>query len=244
MSGSNRFMVIACSGAAAAALAGTPSSFGKGNEATGAAAPRLLLEQSFEPRPVEKVEIGDFHFVRGRLAPVHTHEAPVFGYVSRGKIRYQVAGQKEQLLNTGDAFYEPVGPHILHFDAAGNQPAVFTDFNFERPGEPFIKFPKPLTEKIDRRPFPTVTLGGEMVDKVQVYAYDLSRDQQITLASDGPSTLWYVDAGDVRLTLDGQPSRVIEPGKTFSTLKGSAGTVALGKGQGGKLIAFRWLASH
>ena len=242
MSRLNQVVLLAANGAAAAVLGVGSSTFAKG----GAADPRpvLLVEQSFEPRAVEKVEIGDFHFTHGILAPVHTHQAPVFGYVSRGKIKYQVAGQSGQLLNKGDAFYEPAGPDILHFDDVGTEPAVFTDFNFEKPGEPFIKFAKPLAVKIDRRTLPTVQLDGEVVDKIQVYAYDVARDQRITLAAGEHSTLWYVDSGLVTLELAGEGAQQIQEGATFDVPKGRAAKISGGKNRASKLISFRLLNSR
>lgn len=242
MSRLNRIVLVAGSGAAAAVLGIAPVTMARG----GASEPRpvLLVEQSFEPRAVEKVEIGDFHFTHGLLAPLHTHDAPVFGYVSRGRIKYQVAGQGEQLLNKGDAFYEPAGPDILHFDDAGSDAAVFTDFNFEKPGEPFIKFPRPLTVKIDRRSLPTVELGGEIVDTIQVYAYDLAHDQHIPLAAGDHSTLWYVDSGQATLELAGQPAQHVQDGNTFTVPRGRAGKITVGKNRAAKLIAFRLLSSR
>jgi quercetin dioxygenase-like cupin family protein len=242
MSRLNQIVLVAGSGAAAAVLGVGSSTLAKG----GASEPQpvLLVEQSFEPRAVEKVEIGDFHFTHGLLAPLHTHDAPVFGYVSRGKIKYQVAGQGEQLLNKGDAFYEPAGPDILHFDDAGTEAAVFTDFNFEKPGEPFIKFTKPLAVKIDRRSLPTVALGGEVVDKIQVYAYDLARDQHIALAAGDHSTLWYVDSGQATLDLAGQAAQHVPEGKTFAVAKGQAGKITAGRNRAAKLISFRLLSSR
>ena len=121
-----------------------------------------LLSVHFEAREVVKIEAGDFHFAPGQLAPIHTHAAPAVGYVSKGSIFYQVEGEKPQLLTEGDAFYEPVGPRILRFDnASKTEEAVFIDFNLQQAGEPFIVFEKELTEHIDRRTLPTLTLEGK-----------------------------------------------------------------------------------
>jgi hypothetical protein len=79
---------------------------------------KLLLEQDFDALMINKIDIGDIHFLKGQKVPVHTHVAPVFGYVSKGSIYYQVEGQEPRLLREGDAFYEPAGPTILHFDNA------------------------------------------------------------------------------------------------------------------------------
>ena len=100
-----------------------------------------LLTAHFEPRQVVQVEIGDFHFVPGQVAPIHTHAAPAVGYVAKGQIIYQVEGERQQILSAGDVFYEPVGPRILRFDnASATEEAIFLDFNLEQVDEPFILF--------------------------------------------------------------------------------------------------------
>lgn len=65
-----------------------------------------LLTANFETRDVVQVEAGDFHFLPGQVAPIHTHSAPAVGYVAKGAIIYQVEGEKPQILREGDAFYE------------------------------------------------------------------------------------------------------------------------------------------
>ncbi len=98
-----------------------------------------LLTVNFDAREVVKIEAGDFHFVPGQPAPIHTHAAPAVGYVSKGAILYQVEGEKPQLLKEGDAFYEPVGPRILRFDnASKTEEAIFIDFNLQQAGSPLL----------------------------------------------------------------------------------------------------------
>ena len=65
-----------------------------------------LLTANFAPRQVVQVEVGDFHFTPGQVAPIHTHDAPAIGYVAKGMIIYQIEGEKPQILREGDAFYE------------------------------------------------------------------------------------------------------------------------------------------
>lgn len=172
-----------------------------------AAAPRPLLDARFAARDLAQVEIGDFHFRPGQKAPVHTHAAPAIGYVSKGMIRYQVEGQPMRLLKAGDAFYEPAGPRILHFDnASPTEEAIFTDFNLERAGDPFIVFDHAPTETIDRRAFPTVPLALAGVARARGTASTLTRPHMLA----GP-LLGYVAAG--RLTLGGRHYR---RGETFA----------------------------
>ena len=45
-----------------------------------------------------------------------------------GTIRFQVENQPEPILQAGDAFLEPAGAHILHFDNVGPGRARFVAF--------------------------------------------------------------------------------------------------------------------
>lgn len=202
---------------------------------------KKLLGQQFEARPVSQVEIGDFHFTPGQIAPIHTHAAPVFGYVSKGSIYYQVEGQKPQLLKAGDAFYEPVGPNILHFDnPSKTEEAVFTDFNFERAGEPFIVFPAPPTERIDRRSFPTETLDGAIVDTMEVYEQSLSPSEKLDLPAGRETAYAYVAQGSMSVQICGQAPIVYLAGQTFYEPKAGGGTrvVNASNSSVAKVIAF------
>ncbi len=183
---------------------------------------RHIFSANFAPRPVNQVEVGSFHFTPGQPAPVHTHAAPVFGYVSKGRIIYQVEGQKPRLLKAGDAFYEPVGPRILRFDnASASEEAVFTDFNLEQPGEPFIVFPTPPTAKIDRRPLPTTKFTGAIVNHVDGYATLIAPAGQIAASPRGLALFGYVAAGSI--TLDG---RTYAAGQTYHQPAGRAAGIA------------------
>lgn len=161
---------------------------------------RQILDVRFAPRVVQQIEVGDFHFTPGQPAPVHTHDAPVYGYVSKGAIVFQVEGRKPQILKAGDAFYEPVGPRILRFDnASKTEEAIFTDFNLERAGDPFIVFPKPPTAKIDRRGFPTISVGGISLNGVKGFAHGLAGGQSLTVPASAAPVTGYVVAGAVQI---------------------------------------------
>ncbi len=175
-----------------------------------------LLTATFEPRSVVQVEVGDFHFKPGQVAPIHTHTAPAVGYVAKGEIIYQIEGEKPRILRAGDAFYEPAGPRILRFDnASATEEAIFLDFNLEQAGEPFIVFENPPTEAIDRRALPTVDLGGRSVDQVDIYTSDLPRNGTLTL-DDRTPTLGLVAEGVVELRVDGKTTQRIAAGGSFA----------------------------
>jgi len=96
-----------------------------------------LLDAALEARP----EIGHVRSARIELAPGqetgrHRHPCDVVGYVAAGTIRFQVEGEGERILGAGDAFHEPAGAPIAHFDnASADEPATFIAFYLLPPGE-------------------------------------------------------------------------------------------------------------
>jgi quercetin dioxygenase-like cupin family protein len=191
--------------------------------ATAPSGPVKLLTARFEARSVRKIEVGDFHFTAAQVAPVHTHAAPALGYVSKGSIVYQVEGQPVQLLKAGDAFYEPAGPRILHFDnGSTTEEAVFTDFNFERAGEPFIVFPTPpVNLKLDRRSFPTVDVqGGPDVRAIDIFAETIGPGASIERPARPVPVMGYVAEGAVELR-GAESSRSADAGHSFDLPAGS-----------------------
>lgn len=178
-----------------------------------------LLTAHFDSRKVVQIEAGDFHFLPGQVAPIHTHSAPAIGYVSKGEIIYQVEGEKPQLLREGDAFYEPVGPRILRFDnASATEEAIFIDFNLEQKDEPFIVFEKELTEHIDRRTLPTVAFKKQKFERADIFVTELEPKGRKVLKRKQP-ILGYVAEGVINLNIKGQQSLRIVAGETFSLPK-------------------------
>lgn len=183
--------------------------------AANSAAPVKLLTAKFEPRQVVQVEVGDFHFLPGQVAPVHTHDAPAIGYVAKGSILYQVEGEKPQILNEGDAFYEPAGPKILRFDnASATEEAIFIDFNLEQEGEPFIVFEEQPTEAIDRRGLPTIDLVDQVVEQADIYSNDIAAGSSVTLGQ-GQPTLGLVAEGVVELRVKAGAVQRLVAGQSF-----------------------------
>ena len=200
-----------------------------------------LLTAKFAPRQVKQVEAGDFHFKPGQVAPIHTHSAPAVGYVAKGAIIYQIEGEKPQVLRAGDAFFEPTGQRILRFDnASATEEAVFIDFNLEQTGEPFIVFEKKLTQAIDRRPLPTVDLGGKSVKQVDIYTTDLPHSASLNLAAREP-TLGFVAEGVIELRVKGKATQRIIAGKSFALPRaGSEATVTNASSEtSARVITFR-----
>lgn len=204
-----------------ATLAAT-AAFADSAATTSAGSSVKLLTANFESREVAQVEVGDFHFAPGQVAPIHTHRAPAVGYVAKGMIIYQIEGQRPRILREGDAFYELVGPRILRFDnASATEEAIFVDFNLEQVDEPFIVFEEQPTQAIDRRTLPTVSLGGKSVEQVDVYANELQGGEELPLEISAP-TLGLVTEGVIELRVNGEPTKRIVAGGSFSLPTGDS----------------------
>lgn len=209
------FQKLVLSAAILSATALAPGIVTATSSATGESTSKLLTA-NFETRKVVKIEAGDFHFVPGQIAPIHTHAAPAVGYVAKGEILYQVEGEKPQLLREGDAFYEPAGPRILRFDnASATEEAIFIDFNLQQLGEPFIVFEEELTVNIDRRTLPTVETAALDIGQVDMFVSELEPNGNKTLQKQ-ELVLGYVAEGIVELAIPGQAKRQYVAGESFS----------------------------
>jgi len=180
----------------------------------------LLLSAEFEPRAVTKIEVGDFHFKPGQRAPVHTHEAPAFGYVTEGSILYKVEGREPVLMHAGDVYYEPAGPIISMFDnASTTKGAVFIDINLQQEDETFILFENPPTEAIDRRTLPETNYANSVtIDGGDVYSHTLQPDAKQYVDVDHPISV-YIAEGDVDVRMNGKRVKRLKAGDVFYEYK-------------------------
>ncbi|WP_167684988.1 cupin domain-containing protein [Parasedimentitalea denitrificans] len=205
-----------------------------------------LLTANFETRHVVQVEAGDFHFAPGQVAPVHTHDAPAVGYVAKGSIIYQVEGEKPQVLNAGDAFFEPVDQRILRFDnASATEEAIFIDFNLEQEGEPFIVFEDTPTEAIDRRTLPTFDINDTDINQVDIHEVNIPAADAIVVESD-VATVGIVAEGIVVIETPGVETQRIVAGQSFSLPESVSGTeIRNGSTEvPAKVISFRLIPSQ
>jgi quercetin dioxygenase-like cupin family protein len=188
--------------------------------------PDHMLSIAFEQRKVTKIEVGDFHFIPGQRAPVHTHTAPAIGYVSKGTIVMEIEGRDPIILQEGDVYYEPVGPRITMFDnVSPTKEAVFIDLNLEQEGEPFIVFENPPTENIDRRTLPEITYEtGVVVDGADIYSHTLQPDAKHYVDTNNPISA-YVAKGNVEVRQNGKRIRRLKAGDIFYHYKQDAGVV-------------------
>lgn len=84
---------------------------------------------------VERVEVKEIQLVPGQQVGLHLHPCPVVGYIASGAIRFQIEGQPERILRTGEAFFEPSDTRIIHFDATPEGPVTFIAFYLLGRGE-------------------------------------------------------------------------------------------------------------
>jgi quercetin dioxygenase-like cupin family protein len=98
-----------------------------------------LLTQPLDTKP-DRMEAYRVELPPGQPAGRHFHPGPVAGYVERGLIAFEPAGQAVRELRPGDVFFEPAGETIHRFDNLSDaEPAVFVAFYLLDGGQPLIK---------------------------------------------------------------------------------------------------------
>ena len=55
----------------------------------------------------------------------HYHPVPVVGYIVSGEIAFQIEGQKTQILQAGDVFFEPADAIVVRWENIGTARTVF-----------------------------------------------------------------------------------------------------------------------
>ncbi|MEV6237023.1 cupin domain-containing protein [Lentzea sp. NPDC051838] len=50
-------------------------------------------------------------------APPHRHPGPIYGYVVKGAVAFELEGQPERVIRAGEAFHEP-GGDVIHYKGA------------------------------------------------------------------------------------------------------------------------------
>ena len=96
-----------------------------------------LLATALAAAPtVERVRAARIELGPLQESGTHRHPCDVVGLVTSGSIRFQPEGEPARLLGPGDAFHEPAGATIAHFDnTLDREPATFVAFYLLPPGE-------------------------------------------------------------------------------------------------------------
>ncbi len=87
----------------------------------------LLTAAFAEAATVGRVEVKEIRLAAHQATGTHVHPGPVVGLVTQGAILFQVDGEPPRTIAAGEAFYEPAGARIMHFDAT-DAPATFVAF--------------------------------------------------------------------------------------------------------------------
>jgi quercetin dioxygenase-like cupin family protein len=87
-------------------------------------------------KPTGTIEVKQIDFAPGQKTGVHDHPCPVVGYVVSGSVSFQIEGEPPRTLHASEAFFEPPGKIVLHFDnASSTQPMTFIAFYLLGAGE-------------------------------------------------------------------------------------------------------------
>jgi quercetin dioxygenase-like cupin family protein len=79
--------------------------------------------------PVRLVKGARIRFAPGQPTGLHRHPISTCGVVTKGSFVFQIEGEEEQRLKTGDGFFEPACATIRRFDnASPSEPAEIVCF--------------------------------------------------------------------------------------------------------------------
>lgn len=73
-------------------------------------------------------------------APPHRHPGPVYGYVVKGAIRFELEGEPERVIREGEAFFEP-GGDVIHYQGGNlldDAESVLVVTMICEPGQPVL----------------------------------------------------------------------------------------------------------
>ena len=99
-------------------------------------------ERGFDVGPADVIAVTVELEPGSAGAPAHRHPGPVFGYVVRGEVLFELEGEPERIVRAGDAFWEP-GGDVIHYQAANNRddaPATFVATLICPPGQQLLTF--------------------------------------------------------------------------------------------------------
>ena len=91
----------------------------------------------------ERIDRIETHLVTlppGQATGLHTHPGGVVGYLTGGRVVFEIDGQHARELRAGSAFYEPAGATILRFDnLSDTEPVTFVGCYLLTGDQPLIQ---------------------------------------------------------------------------------------------------------
>ncbi|WP_171075206.1 cupin domain-containing protein [Nonomuraea basaltis] len=86
----------------------------------------LTGDLTSRPERIDRVETHRVTMPPGAASGLHTHPGGVTGYVTSGRIVFELDGHPAQELHAGSAFFEPAGATVHRFDNLSvTEPATF-----------------------------------------------------------------------------------------------------------------------
>jgi quercetin dioxygenase-like cupin family protein len=80
-----------------------------------------LYQANIGTQPISIVDVRKIVFQPKQMTGLHRHPCPVISYVMEGTIKFQIRGEKMQVIHAGQVCYEPAGAIIEHFDNASDR---------------------------------------------------------------------------------------------------------------------------
>lgn len=88
-----------------------------------------ILNTAIHSAPIKGIKAVKITFEANQKGLLHKHPCNVVGYVVRGTCYFQIKGESPRILSAGDAFIEPEGSVIMHFDNySDHEKLVFVAF--------------------------------------------------------------------------------------------------------------------
>jgi quercetin dioxygenase-like cupin family protein len=80
-----------------------------------------LYQANIGTQTISIVDVRKIVFQPKQMTGLHRHPCPVISYVMEGTIKFQIRGEKMQVIHAGQVCYEPAGAIIEHFDNASDR---------------------------------------------------------------------------------------------------------------------------
>jgi quercetin dioxygenase-like cupin family protein len=112
------------------------------SEAPAASGIEAIYERDLPPVSLSgwQVTVLELTFPPGTTSPKHAHPGFILGYILEGEYRFQLEGEPEKVLSTGDVFYEAPGSvHLPSGNASIKRSARILALAFSEKGKEITK---------------------------------------------------------------------------------------------------------
>ncbi len=112
------------------------------SEAAAAPGTKAIYERELPPVSLNgwQVTVLELSFPPGTTSPKHAHPSFILGYILEGEYRFQLEGEQQKVLSTGDVFYESPGSiHPPSGSAHITKPARILALAFAEKGKEITK---------------------------------------------------------------------------------------------------------